>query len=143
MKRRILLILCGLFLGFAPAFSHTLTTNPVISVGISDNSFQRYYYNESSFYATKTLYLIEKKTNKLLKEIPANTQVRVSIQNNLFNVYLNGQLILSKIPSPLVLKTQEDGYLGVVNLKRAGKPALYRGVIELVKPACKENMFLI
>ena len=143
MKRKILLILCSLFLGISPAFSHIITTNPLISVGISDNSFQRYYFSENAFYATSPLYLIEKKTNKCLKEVPANTQVRVFIQNNLFNVYINGQMVLSKISSPIVLKTQSDGLIGVANLKRAGKPALYRGVIELVKPACKENMFLV
>ena len=140
MKRKVLLGLCGLFLSLAPVCAFAGTINSEISVGISDNSFQRYYYSENSFYATKSLFLVEKDSGKVLKELGENEVIKVVINNNLFNVYQNGILILSNIPSPLVLKTKEDGLLGVFNLKRAGKPALYRGVIELVKPKCKENM---
>ena len=143
MKRKILLVLCSLFLSLSPVCAQTVSTNPIISVGISDNSFQRYYYSENSFYATKKLFLVEKQAGKVLKEFLPDEIIKVIIKNNLFDVYSQGQLILSKVPSPLVLKTEDDGLLGVYNLKRAGKPALYRGVIELVKPQCKENMFLV
>ena len=143
MKRKIILVLCSLFLSVPQVFGSPISTNPVISVGISDNSFGRYYYNENSFYATKKLFLIEKKTGKILREFPSNDVVKVVIRKNLFDVYYQGQLVLSEESSPLILKTEDNGLLGVYNLKRAGKPALYRGVIELVKPQCKENMFLV
>ena len=64
MKRKILLVLCSLLLSLSPVVAQTVSTNPVISIGISDNAFQRYYYNENSFYATKKLFLIEKQTGK-------------------------------------------------------------------------------
>ena len=143
MNKKILLVLCSLFFSLSPAQGEILTTNPTISVGISDNNFQRYYYNENYFYATKKLTLIEKKTNKILKEFSENSSIKITIKNNLFNVYANGQVVLTNISSPLILKTEEDGFIGISNLKRAGQNALYRGHIELVKPACKENMFLI
>lgn len=143
MKRKILLALCSLFLSLAPVVAQTVSTNPVISIGISDNAFQRYYYSENSFYATKKLNLIEKKTGKLLKEFISEDVIKVVIRNNLFDVYSCGQMVLSGVSSPLVLKTEEDGLIGIYNLKRAGKPALYRGEIELVKPKNKENMFLV
>ena len=59
-------------------FADVVTTNPVISVGIIDNSFQRYYYSENSFYATKKLILTEKSGN-ILKEISANEIIKVVI----------------------------------------------------------------
>jgi len=142
MKQKIILCLLSFFLGTAAVFAAPVTTNPVISVGLSDNSFQRYYYSENEFYATKKLILTEKTTGKKVKEFPAETPVKIVIKNNLFDVYENGKIEASSIKPPMVLSTEKDGLLGVYKLKRAGKPALYRGKIELVKPKCKENMFL-
>ena len=129
-------------MGALQVFAAPITTNPIISVGISDNSFQRYYYSENSFYATKKLTITEKQTGRIVKEIEAQKPVKVVMKNNLFDVYENGTLIQASVLPPIVLSTEKDGLLGVYNLKRAGKPALYRGKIELVKPKCKENMFL-
>ncbi len=142
MKQKFILCLLSFFLGTAAAIAAPVTTNPIISVGISDNSFQRYYYSENVFYATKKLTLTEKSSGNIVKEFSAQIPVKITIKDNLFNVYENDKLLASSIKPPLVLSTEQDGLLGIYNLKRAGKPALYRGKIELVKPQNKENMFL-
>ena len=142
MKNKLLIFLFFIALGVQCAFCAPINTNPIISVGISDNSFQRYYYSENTFYATKKLTLIEKNTGRLIKEFDADKPIKIVIKNNLFEIYDGEKLIEKEIQSPLVLSTEQDGLLGIHNLKRAGKPALYRGKIELVKPQNKENMFL-
>lgn len=142
MKQKIILCLLSFFLVTAACIAAPVTTNPIISVGISDNSFQRYYYSENSFYATQKLILTEKLTGKVVKEFAPDVTIKIVIKNNLFDVYENGKPVVSSIKPPMVLSTEKDGLLGVYNLKRAGKPALYRGRIELVKPKGKENMFL-
>lgn len=142
MKQKIILCLLSFFLGTAAVFAAPITTNPIISVGISDNSFQRYYYSENIFYATKKLTLTEKSSGKIVKEFSAQTPVKITIKDNFFDIYENGKLSVSAVKPPMILSTEQDGLLGVYNLKRAGKPALYRGTIELVKPKSKENMFL-
>lgn len=142
MRYKILMLLISLILSFGQAFCEPMTPNPLISVGISDNSFQRYYYKENTFYATKKLTIIEKNTGRIVKVVEPNIPIKVLIKNNLFELYDEKNLIEKNIQPPLVLSTEKDGFLGIYNLKRAGKPALYRGKIELVKPKCKENMFL-
>ncbi len=151
MKKKLFLILLSLFLGVVPSafaadeatvLGAPITTNRIISVGISDNSFQRYYYAENTFYATDKLIIKEKNSGKTIKEIEADIPVRVVMKNNLFDIYIDNKLVEKEIQPPMTLSTTNSGLVGVYNLKRAGKPALYRGSFELVKPKCKENMFL-
>ena len=118
-----------------------LTTNPVISVGISDNSFQKYYYTENTFYATKKLFVADK-AGQIIAQFEPNIFVKFVIRNNFFDVYVEEKKILEGLSSPLILKTETDGFIGIQNLKRAGLPALYRGQIQLKKPNNKENLFL-
>lgn len=124
------------------ANSAPVTTNTIISVGISDNAFKRYYYNENTFYATDKLTVKEKNSDKIAAEAAPNVPLKVVMKNNLFEIYNDKKLIAKELQSPLVLSTTPTGLLGVYNLKRAGKQALYRGTFELVKPKNKENMFL-
>ena len=148
MKYKILLFLTFLILEilgsvFSPSFCAPINTNPIISVGISDNSFQRYYYSENTFYATKKLLIQAGAEKQYVGEFEPNLPMKVAIKDNLFEVYNGETLVAQELSSPLTLSVEPGGLLGVFNLKRAGKPALYRGRIELVKPSNKENMFLI
>lgn len=142
MKIKFILVLFLWCISWANCFCAPITVDPIISVGISDNSFQRYYYSENTFYSQEKIFIKEKNKNIILKEFNPETLVKVEIKNNLFNIYADNVLVLQKIPPPITLSTEKDGLIGIYNLKRAGKPALYRGYFELVKPKCKENMFL-
>ena len=66
MSYRILLIFIFSLFFALPIFAKTEVTNKIISVGISDNSFTRYYYNENSFYATDT-FLVKDKNENIIK----------------------------------------------------------------------------
>ncbi|MBQ2870544.1 SpoIID/LytB domain-containing protein [bacterium] len=143
MTHKLLIVFIFLFFNILSGFALPLETNSLISVGISDNSFQRYYYVENTFYATKKLILSDKKNAKTIAEFEPNTPVTVKIKNNLFEISKDNIVVAQNVNPPIVLSTEKGGVLGITNLKRAGQPALYRGTIELVKPSCKENMFLV
>ena len=48
-----------------------------------------------------------------------------------------------RVSGPISIKTEKTSLIGIKDLKRAGKPAFYRGVIELVKTDKKSNGFAI
>ena len=81
MKKSFFLIFICLFLGIMKACCEPLTTNPVISVGISDNSFQKYYYTENTFYATKKLFVADK-AGQIIAQFEPNIFVKFVIRNN-------------------------------------------------------------
>lgn len=61
------------------------------------------------------------------------------MQDGLFTVYIDKKPKMSKIRGPLILKAEPNNLIGITNHKRAGKPAFYRGIIELVKTAKKQT----
>ena len=125
--------------------AHTVFAVPanegrIVKVGISDSGFKDYYFNNISVSATDNFRLTDKKTNSVIADFGAGENVKVIIKNNLFDIYMDETQIAANISGPVEVSS-ENGYVTVTNLKRAGKPAYYRGTFEITKVPKKNNQF--
>ncbi len=112
----------------------------IVKVGISNTNFKDYYYNNITISATSNFRLTDKKTGNVISDFGADENIKVVIQDNLFNVFQENTKIASAIEGPIEVSS-ENGYVTVTNLKRAGKPAYYRGTFEITKVPNKNNQF--
>lgn len=112
----------------------------MVTVGISDTKFQNYYFNTVNISATDKFRLIDKSTNSIIAEFEANDDVKVFIKDNRFTIMLGKVTMANGINGPVEVVCDE-GFVTVVNLKRAGKPAYYRGTFEITKAPKKDNQF--
>lgn len=115
----------------------------LIRVGISNNNFSKYVYNTADFSATGDFEIIDLQTGEIVSNLKSNTTVRISLKDGLFNVYKGKAIIGVNFSGPLIIQTKTNCLLSVNNITRAGKPALYRGVFEIVKSNGKDNLFSI
>ena len=143
MLKRIFLLLCVLILssGFsAEVFAVPALDGTIVKVGISSQDFSEYYFTQTSLSATDSYTLTDKATNKILGSFNADEVVQIDIKNNLFIVTKDGTEIAADIQGPVEIDSQ-NGFVTVANLKRAGKPAHYRGTIQVTKVPKKDNLF--
>lgn len=102
----------------------------VIRVGIGNQAFNSYNYKEISIYGTSALGIYD--DNTFITTISAYTPVKVRLDaKGMFEIYSGGKL-LEEVEGPLHFVC-DNGLIGVSDLKRASKPALYHGAFEIVK----------
>lgn len=142
MIRKFLLILF-LFLIFqnCPQVQAMSANNGrIVKVGISNQNFSNYYFNTISVSATDNFRLIDKSQNSVIADFGAGENVKIDIKNNLFTITSEGTEISSGVTGPVSVES-DNGFVTVTNLKRAGKPAYYRGTFEITKVPKKDNQF--
>lgn len=142
MIRKFLLILF-LFLIFqnCPQVKAVTANNgKIVKVGISNQNFSNYYFNTISVSATDNFRLIDKSQNSVIADFGAGESVKIDIKNNLFTITSEGTEISSGVTGPVAVES-DNGFVTVTNLKRAGKPAYYRGTFEITKVPKKDNQF--
>lgn len=113
-----------------------LPSSEVVRVGIGTINFGTYQYNNVSIFATGDIQIYDNK--KPIGNYPANTPVKVTYSNGMFNIFLPNSTTPKQTAGPVQF-TSNTGLLGVTGLKRAGKQALYHGAFELKK--CNNNTF--
>ena len=113
----------------------------LIGVGLSDTNFSKYIFEDKEFYSDGKFELTDVATGETVKA--AGEKIRVIMQDGLFQVYRDGCLKMSCAKGPLIIKTSPDNLIGITNHKRVGKPAFYRGIIEITKTSKKANGFAI
>ena len=102
----------------------------VIRVGIGNQAFNSYNYKEISIYGTDVVGIYD--DNKFITTVGANSPVTIRLsKSGAFEIYSNEGLI-EEVIGPVHFVC-DNGLLGVSDLKRAGKPALYHGAFEVVK----------
>ncbi len=112
----------------------------MVKVGISNANFKEYYFNNITVSATDSFRLNDKNTNTVISDFGAGENIKIVIKDNLFSIYQDSTEIASKIKGPVVVES-DNGFVTVANLKRAGKPAYYRGTFEITKVPSKNNQF--
>ena len=112
----------------------------IVKVGISNANFKDYYFNNITVSATDSFRLNDKNTNTVISDFGAGENIKIVIKDNLFSIYQDSTEIASKIKGPVVVES-DNGFVTVANLKRAGKPAYYRGTFEITKVPSKNNQF--
>lgn len=143
MFKKIITTLFSLFL-FASAsncaYAVPALEGRLVKVGISNSNFKEYYFSNISVSATDGFRLTDKKTGTLISDFSADENIKIVIKNNLFSVYQDNTEIASNLEGPVCVSS-DNGFVMVSNLKRAGKPAYYRGTFEITKVPNKNDLF--
>lgn len=110
----------------------------LVRVGIGNQNFSNYLWEKASIYATGEYEIYNDKT--YINTFDANNPIDIYMVGKIFVIKDSEGNDIAKVSGPIIFKT-DYGYLGIKDLKRAGKDALYRGQIKLVCP--KEGYFNI
>jgi SpoIID/LytB domain protein len=114
----------------------------VLRVAISDNQFKEFAYDEIEIIGTGEFNLFKENTSTPLAKVTRNQSAKIKIANGSFTVIIvGGNKRLKNIQENITIKCS-SGFLGVKNLQRHGKQALYRGSFEITK-ARNGQFFLI
>ena len=114
-------------------YNQTLSNVPrsqVVRVGIGNSGFSTYVYSNIGIYGTEEVQIYD--NNKFVKSIPAYSNINIKIHAQKYELTKDNGEKIANLQGP-VRFTCNNGLLGVKNLKRAGKPALYHGAFELAK----------
>lgn len=120
------------------AFAQCQTQN--VRVGISSSNFKSLIYNEISLIATSDWTIYQKETAKPIIKLQSSDVLKANYTPSGFELKSGGKTLAKGINGTLVADCPK-GLLGVENLKRAGKQALYHGVLELTPK--NDNQFYL
>jgi len=138
----VLLILVLLFMVLGTGlktFAQDVT--PLVRVAISNNNFKSLVYNEISITATSDYSVYDKTTTKPIIKLLATDVLKIKIKSNNFELIVNNKPEKQNINGTIVLDCPK-GLLGVENLKRNSKQALYHGNFEIT-PKNETSFYLI
>ena len=136
-----LLLICLVFLSnTVPVQAIPANQGKQVRVGISDVKFRNWYFNNITVSATDNFRLTDRATNSVIADFSGLENVKINIKDNFFTIQQDNTVIANGIEGPVVVES-EEGFVTVTNLKRAGKPAYYRGVFEITKAPKKNNQF--
>ena len=129
MFKKLFLLLLLIFFGVAPAYCYDKET--YVRVGISDTYFSKYIFSQIDLYSADGLNITDTSTGQTF--IPENGKISVNFSNGLFDIFDGEILKISGSTGPINVRTAENSTIGIENLRRGGKPAAYRGRIDLVR----------
>ncbi len=110
-----------------------------VRVGIGTNNFASYEWENVQIYATGEFEIYN--NDKYIATYDNDNIINISTVGKIFVLTDCEKNVIAKVSGPIIFKT-DFGYLGIKDLKRAGKDALYRGQLELVS-CIKEGKFHI
>ncbi len=146
--KKIKNIILGLVI-FAFAFSSPkifANTNDIqtgtnlVRVGIGNQNWSTFNYQTTTIFGTSDVYIYEKNSHNLVKTAPIDTPIVITLKNGIYEIKINDEIF--NLNDTFILECP-DGLLGIKDLKRKGKQALYRNSIEIVKKPKTENLFYI
>ena len=116
-------------------------TTPLVRVAISNNNFKSLVYNELSIIATEDYAVYDKASAKPIVKLSATDILKIKMKSNNFELSVNNKIVAKDLQNTLVLDCPK-GFLGVENLKRNSKQALYHGIFEIT-PKNETSFYLI
>ena len=142
MKFKLLLILFfSLFLA-SPVFSNE--EKKVIRVALSNQSFSAYEHENVRLTSDNMLSIIDLSKSGSDSNIyvaDSNRTIEVYMQEGLFFIFSDGNLIFEKLQGPLLFSSNDD--IKILDLNRKGNPAKYKGMVELRLGASKKKFNII
>lgn len=121
------------------SFAITYISNPV-RVGIGNQNFSNYKYQNITLFGTETVSIFEKSNSELITDVSANSKIQISLQDGVFTITTDNTRFLST--DTLIIECK-NGLLGVDGLKRKGKQALYRTSFEITKSKKDDTFYLV
>mgnify|MGYP003290551726 CR=1 FL=1 len=131
---RFIIIITILFLPVNIAIADDL-----VRVGITDNNFQNVLKQQVTVYGTSNCDICDKETKKILFRVAPNTDITVTNLLSGMEVNVNNQGAVLR-DFVIVCPT---GLLGIKELKRKGKPAIYHGAFEFVQENARRGFYLV
>ena len=101
----------------------------LVRVGIGNQNFSSYVRESASIYGTGEFEIYNK--NTYMTTLDSNNQVNISMVGKIFVLTDIEGNVINKVSGPIIFKT-DFGFLGIKDLKRGGKDAVYRGRLELI-----------
>lgn len=111
-----------------------------VRVAISNNNFKSLVYNEISIISTGEYFVYDKKTCTKLAKLAPTDVLKIKLNQNNFDLSVANKIITT-VPAESLVIDCPKGLLGVENLKRNGKPALYHGIFEIDRK--NETLFFL
>lgn len=131
-----LLLFASLVGGVNTAFA---ANTDVVRVGLTDNKFQNVLKQTVTVYGTADCDICDRETKKIVSRISANTDIVIRNGVTGIDVTINGRS--ATLRDFVVICPQ--GVLGVKDLTRKGKPALYHGAFEVVQKDDRKGFYLV
>lgn len=115
-----------------------INSSNTVRVGIGNQDFSKYTWDNATIYSTGEFELYNNRT--YIDTYNSSNEININMVGKIFVLTDKDDEVIAKVSGPIRFKN-DFGFLGIKDLKRGGKNALYRGDIELVCP--KENQFHI
>ncbi len=131
-----LLLFASLVGGVNTAFA---ANTDVVRVGLTDNKFQNVLKQTVTVYGTADCDICDRETKKIVSRISANTDIVIRNGVTGIDVTINGRS--ATLRDFVVICPQ--GVLGVKDLTRKGKPALYHGAFEVIQKDDRKGFYLV
>lgn len=123
---RGILVFIFFLMFFAPVFAQE--EKNVIRVGISNQSFSTFEHKSAKFVSVDGMSIVDM-VSSAKADIKPDEVVSVEFSKGNFKIYTD-KVLIENVEGPIVLTPKEK--IAIVELNRKGKPAYYRGLIELV-----------
>ena len=131
-----------LFTGLKSFAQENVSDNmKLVKVAISDTGFKSFVYNQVGIVATAEYALYDKETHQQIIKFSPTDIAKVKYSSGKFEISVNNKSVAKDLKNTLVFDCPR-GLLGVDNLKRNSKQALYHGVLELT-PKSETQFYLI
>lgn len=127
------------FLSVANTFSQEYTPK-MVRVSISDNAMQKFAYDKITIIATENYRIYDLATHQLLLDVPMCEELSITIDDETLTLNVNEDHVACV--NPITIECP-NGLLGIKDLKRKGKQALYAGNLEIIRCKTPKNMFYI
>ena len=121
------------------AISPVFAGGDVVRVGLTDNKFQNVLKQQIVVYGTADCDICDKETRKVIDTVPAETDIMIT--NGVIGLDLLANGKKSTLRDFVIVCPR--GVLGVKDLTRKGKPALYHGAFELVQHPDRKGFYLV
>ena len=145
MKNLLKLFICLLFLGgcfYTPSYSYP--SNAMVRVGIMDSDYKTVEKTEVALYGTNELVVTDAKTKEEVFKVPKGSFLNVKRENGTYSLSYKDsdadEIVLYLSKNDINLNCP-DGVIGIKDLIRGGKPAMYRGEFRLIAVLNSLNKF--
>lgn len=139
-KIKTLAVALLLFASFMGGVNSTFAASTdVVRVGLTDNKFQNVLKQTITIYGTAECDICDRESRKIISRVPANGEVTIKNGITGLDVTINGRTATLRD----FVAICPQGVLGVKDLTRKGKPALYHGAFEVVQKEDRKGFYLV
>lgn len=134
-------LITGLFflLVFSAGVLPVFSDDNIVRVGLTDNKFQNVLKQEVTVYGTAECDICDKETRKIIANAAEGTDITIRKGEVGLDLTIKGKTTTLR---DFVIVCPR-GVLGVKDLTRKGKPALYHGAFEVVQHPDRKGFYLV